>query len=89
VGAPTAARSRASSARSSGSNTTLAGTLQTSVAPRAWNKLRIPLGARAYRLLRAHHKLTLKVTATLTRTGYSAASTTFTITIRAPAHGAR
>jgi hypothetical protein len=69
--------------------TTLAGTLQTSVAPRAWNKLRIPLGARPYRLLRAHHKLTLKVTATLTRTGYSAASTTFTITIRAPAHGAR
>jgi hypothetical protein len=43
------------------------------------------LNRRAYRLLRAHGKLTLSVTAVLTRPGYASSQATFTVTIKAPA----
>jgi hypothetical protein len=52
-------------------------------------RVRIPLNLRAYRLLRAHHKLTLSVTATITRPYSKAVRSAFTITVKMPAHKRR
>jgi hypothetical protein len=52
-------------------------------------RVRVPLNLRAYRLLRAHHKLTLSVTATITRPHSKLMRSTFTITVRTPAHKRR
>jgi hypothetical protein len=52
-------------------------------------RVRVPLNLRAYRLLRAHHKLTLSVTATITRPHSKLVRSTFTITVRTPAHKRR
>jgi RTX calcium-binding nonapeptide repeat (4 copies) len=53
------------------------------------DRVRVPLNLRAYRLLRAHHKLTLSLTATITRPHSKLVRSTFTITVRTPAHKRR
>jgi hypothetical protein len=52
-------------------------------------RVRVPLNLRAYRLLRAHHKLTLSVTASITRPHSKLVRSTFTITLKTPAHKRR
>jgi hypothetical protein len=47
-------------------------------------RLRFALGRRAYALLRAHHKLTLLINATITRPHSAPVRTSFTITVKAP-----
>jgi hemolysin type calcium-binding protein len=67
----------------------IAGTSNVLVAFRARAKVMVPLNRTAYRLLRAHDKLTLSVTATFTRLGYPTLRRTFTVTVKAPALGRR
>jgi hypothetical protein len=64
----------------------IAGTTNVAVAGGAEKKVMVSLNRTAYRLLRAHRKLTLSVTAVLTRPGYGPARASFTVTVRAPAH---
>jgi hypothetical protein len=45
-------------------------------------KVRFALGRRAYALLRAHHKITLLINATITRSHSAPVRTSFTITVR-------
>ena len=52
-------------------------------------RVRVPLNLRAYRLLRAHHKLTLSVTATITRPHSKLVRSALTITVKTPAHKRR
>jgi hypothetical protein len=52
-------------------------------------RVRVPLNLRAYRLLRAKRKLTLLVTVTVTRPYSATVQSTFTITVRTPAHKRR
>jgi hypothetical protein len=52
-------------------------------------RVRVPLNLRAYRLLRAHHRLTLSVTATITRPHSKLVRSTFPITVRTRAHKRR
>jgi hypothetical protein len=52
-------------------------------------RVKVPLNLRAYRLLRAHHKLTLSITATVTRPHSKLVRSTFTITVRTRAHKRR
>jgi hypothetical protein len=59
------------------------------VAAGAGAKVRFRLGTRAYRLLRAHHRLTLTIAATITRPHSAPIRGTFTITIKAPNHAKR
>jgi hypothetical protein len=59
------------------------------VAATARARVRVPLNRRAYRLLRARHKLTLLVTVTITRPYSAAVQTTFMITVKTPAHKRR
>jgi hypothetical protein len=64
----------------------IAGAIQAQVASGTWSKVMVPLNRRAYRLLRAHRRLTLSVTTMLTRSlGYTPARATFAITVKAPA----
>jgi hypothetical protein len=51
--------------------------------------VRVPLNLRAYRMLRAHGKLTLSVTATITRLHSARVQTTFAITVKLPPHKRR
>jgi hypothetical protein len=62
----------------------VAGTASTLFARGATAKVRVPLNLRAYRLLRAHRKLTLTVTAKFARRYAAASSTTFTVTVKLP-----
>jgi hypothetical protein len=59
------------------------------VAATAHARVRVPLNVRAYRLLRAKRKLTLLVTVTVTRPYSATVQTTFTITVKMPAHKRR
>ena len=59
------------------------------VAATAHARVRVPLNLRAYRLLRAKRKLTLLVTARVTRPYSATVQTTFTITVKMPAHKRR
>jgi len=52
-------------------------------------RVRVPLNLRAYRLLRAHRKLTLSVTATVTRPHSELLRSTFTITVKTRGHKRR
>jgi hypothetical protein len=64
----------------------IAGAIQAQIASGTWSKVMVPLNRRAYRLLRAHRRLTLSVTTRLTRSlGYTPARATFAITVKAPA----
>ena len=54
------------------------------VAPGAGSRLRFRLAKRAYRLLLAHRKLTLSVSATITRSHSAPVRTTFVVTVKAP-----
>jgi len=67
----------------------IAGTVHAVVAAGGGARIRVPLNVTANRLLRAHRKLTLSVTAVVTRSGYVIARTTFVITIKAPGRGRR
>jgi hypothetical protein len=67
----------------------VAGATQVQVAGGAQKKVMLQLKRRAYGLLRAHRKLTLTVTAVFTRSGYTPARASVTITIRLPAHRKR
>jgi hypothetical protein len=52
-------------------------------------KVSFRLGSRAYRLLRAHHRLGLVIAATITRRHSAPVRSTFTITVKAPARRKR
>lgn len=54
------------------------------VAAGAGTRVRLQLGTRAYRLLRAHRKLTLSVSATVIRSHSAPVKATFVFTIKAP-----
>jgi RTX calcium-binding nonapeptide repeat (4 copies) len=95
AGAPSRSCQLSVTARPSGASARLrgrpaiAGTTNVAVAGGAEKKVMLSLNRSAYRLLRAHRKLTLSVTAVLTRPGYTSSQTTFTITVKAPARGRR
>jgi Ca2+-binding RTX toxin-like protein len=59
------------------------------VAAAADAKVRFTLGRRAYAQLRAHHKLTLLINATITRPHSAPVRTTFTATVKTPARKRR
>jgi hypothetical protein len=59
------------------------------VAAGAGAKATFQLGSRAYRLLRAHHRLTLTIAATITRPHSAPIRGTFTITVKTPARRKR
>ena len=59
------------------------------VAAAAGAKVRFTLGRRAYAQLRAHHKLTLLINATITRPHSAPVRTTFTATVKTPARKRR
>jgi hemolysin type calcium-binding protein len=82
------ARPSGASARLRGRPAT-AGESSVLVAAATLGRVRVPLNLRAYRLLRAHHKLTLSVTATITRPHSKSVGATFTITVKAPARRRR
>jgi hypothetical protein len=63
----------------------IAGATHVLVAAGARTKVTLPLNRTAYRLLRAHRKLTLSVTAVFTRPHYASVRKTFAIAVRAPA----
>jgi Ca2+-binding RTX toxin-like protein len=91
MGAPSVSCQLSVTARPSGASARLrgrpaiAGGTHVPVAGGVQKKVMFSLNGRAYRLLRAHRKLTLSVTAVLTRPGYVSSQATFTITIKAPA----
>lgn len=92
AGAPSVSCQLSVTARPSGASARLrgrpaiAGTTNVAVAGGAQKKVTVSLNRTAYRLLRAHRKLTLSVTAVLTRPGYAPARASFTVTVKAPAH---
>ena len=95
AGAPSVSCQLSVTARPSGASARLrgrpaiAGATHVPVAGGAQKKVTLSLNPRAYRLLRAHRKLTLSVTAVLARPGYTSSQATFTITIKAPARRKR
>jgi RTX calcium-binding nonapeptide repeat (4 copies) len=62
----------------------VAGESGVNVAAGAGARVRFVLGTRAYRLLRAHRKLTLSVSATIVRPHSAAVRSTFVITVKPP-----
>jgi hypothetical protein len=90
VGAPSVSCQLSVIARPSGASARLrgrpaiAGETHVPVAGGVQKKVTLSLNPTAYRLLRAHRKLTLSVTAVLARPGYVSSQATFTITVKAP-----
>jgi hypothetical protein len=90
AGAPSVACQLSVTARPTGASARLrgrpaiAGATKVAVAGGAHKKVTLSLNRSAYRLLRAHRKLTLSVTVLLTRPGYVASQATFTVTVNAP-----
>jgi len=62
----------------------VAGESGVDVAAGAGARVRLQLGMRAYRLLRAHRKLTLSIAATITRSHSAPVKATIVVTIKAP-----
>jgi hypothetical protein len=78
------ARPAGASARLHG-RPSIAGADSVVVAAGSRARIAVALNARAYRLMRAHHRLTLSVALRITRPGFGTVGSTFTITVKAPA----